>query len=148
MLLEKGKLYESALLISIISYLTYCSHITSRGRRSTPWSAAVTIYPQTKSRDEIFASCPSSPHSYGGVRGNAMMEYGPHPDRFYYLLGGFKPVSSLWLCVQLIKRGCFLHPTMADRGVDMSALPKGVRDHLAELDLELSEGKAFETHMF
>jgi hypothetical protein len=30
---------------------------------------------------------------------------------------------------------------MADRGVDMSALPKEVRDHLAELDLELSEGK-------
>ncbi|XP_030230784.1 disco-interacting protein 2 homolog B-A isoform X3 [Gadus morhua] len=29
---------------------------------------------------------------------------------------------------------------MADRGVDMSALPKEVRDHLAELDLELSEG--------
>ncbi|KAJ3602518.1 hypothetical protein NHX12_030272 [Muraenolepis orangiensis] len=28
---------------------------------------------------------------------------------------------------------------MADRGVDMSALPKEVRDHLAELDLELSE---------
>ncbi|CAL8382417.1 unnamed protein product [Boreogadus saida] len=30
---------------------------------------------------------------------------------------------------------------MADRGVDMSALPKEVRDHLAELDLELSEGR-------
>ncbi|XP_072307614.1 disco-interacting protein 2 homolog B-A isoform X1 [Eucyclogobius newberryi] len=29
---------------------------------------------------------------------------------------------------------------MADRGVDVSALPKEVRDHLAELDLELSEG--------
>ncbi|TNN81382.1 Disco-interacting protein 2 B-A [Liparis tanakae] len=29
---------------------------------------------------------------------------------------------------------------MADRGVDLSALPKEVRDHLAELDLELSEG--------
>lgn len=32
-------------------------------------------------------------------------------------------------------------PTMADRGVDPSALPKEVRDQLAELDLELSEGK-------
>lgn len=32
-------------------------------------------------------------------------------------------------------------PTMADRGVDLSALPKEVRDQLAELDLELSEGK-------
>ncbi|TKS71574.1 Disco-interacting protein 2 -like protein B-A [Collichthys lucidus] len=31
-------------------------------------------------------------------------------------------------------------PTMADRGVDLSALPKEVRDQLAELDLELSEG--------
>lgn len=31
---------------------------------------------------------------------------------------------------------------MADRGVDLSALPKEVRDQLAELDLELSEGKA------
>lgn len=31
--------------------------------------------------------------------------------------------------------------TMADRGVDLSALPKEVRDQLAELDLELSEGK-------
>uniref|UniRef100_A0A6Q2ZCD2 DMAP1-binding domain-containing protein n=1 Tax=Esox lucius TaxID=8010 RepID=A0A6Q2ZCD2_ESOLU len=29
---------------------------------------------------------------------------------------------------------------MADRGVDMSALPKEVKDQLAELDLELSEG--------
>ncbi|CAB1442902.1 unnamed protein product [Pleuronectes platessa] len=28
---------------------------------------------------------------------------------------------------------------MADRGVDLSALPKEVRDQLAELDLELSE---------
>lgn len=32
-------------------------------------------------------------------------------------------------------------PTMADRGVDLSALPKEVRDQLAELDLELSEGR-------
>lgn len=31
--------------------------------------------------------------------------------------------------------------TMADRGVDLSALPKEVRDQLAELDLELSEGR-------
>lgn len=31
--------------------------------------------------------------------------------------------------------------TIAGRGVDMSALPKEVRDQLAELDLELSEGK-------
>lgn len=30
---------------------------------------------------------------------------------------------------------------MAERGVDLSALPKEVRDQLAELDLELSEGK-------
>lgn len=30
---------------------------------------------------------------------------------------------------------------MADQGVDLSGLPKEVRDHLAELDLELSEGK-------
>lgn len=30
---------------------------------------------------------------------------------------------------------------MADRGVDLSALPKEVRDQLAELDLELSEGR-------
>lgn len=30
---------------------------------------------------------------------------------------------------------------MADRGVDLSGLPKEVRDQLAELDLELSEGK-------
>ncbi|XP_046895577.1 disco-interacting protein 2 homolog B-A isoform X5 [Hypomesus transpacificus] len=29
---------------------------------------------------------------------------------------------------------------MADQGVDLSGLPKEVRDHLAELDLELSEG--------
>ncbi|KAM7401995.1 hypothetical protein PAMP_017271 [Pampus punctatissimus] len=29
---------------------------------------------------------------------------------------------------------------MADHGVDVSALPKEVRDQLAELDLELSEG--------
>lgn len=35
-----------------------------------------------------------------------------------------------------------LATTMADRGVDLSALPKEVRDQLAELDLELSEGKA------
>lgn len=34
-----------------------------------------------------------------------------------------------------------LATTMADRGVDLSALPKEVRDQLAELDLELSEGK-------
>ncbi|KAI9530800.1 hypothetical protein NQZ68_000291 [Dissostichus eleginoides] len=31
---------------------------------------------------------------------------------------------------------------MADRSVDVSALPKEARDQLAELDLELSEGKA------
>lgn len=30
---------------------------------------------------------------------------------------------------------------MADRGVDFSGIPKEVRDHLAELELELSEGK-------
>lgn len=33
---------------------------------------------------------------------------------------------------------------MADRGVDLSGLPKEVRDQLAELDLELSEGKGSE----
>lgn len=33
---------------------------------------------------------------------------------------------------------------MADRGGDLSALPKEVRDQLAELDLELSEGKGGE----
>lgn len=33
---------------------------------------------------------------------------------------------------------------MADRGVDLSALPKEVRDQLAELELELSEGKGGE----
>lgn len=33
---------------------------------------------------------------------------------------------------------------MADRGVDLSALPKEVRDQVAELDLELSEGKGGE----
>uniref|UniRef100_A0A8C2XJB6 Disco-interacting protein 2 homolog Bb n=1 Tax=Cyclopterus lumpus TaxID=8103 RepID=A0A8C2XJB6_CYCLU len=32
---------------------------------------------------------------------------------------------------------------MADRGVDLSALPKEVRDQLAELDLELSEGELY-----
>lgn len=36
---------------------------------------------------------------------------------------------------------------MADRGVDLSALPKEVRDQLAELDLELSEGKEGEVGM-
>lgn len=35
----------------------------------------------------------------------------------------------------------FIGEVMADRGVDLSALPKEVRDQLAELDLELSEGK-------
>lgn len=30
---------------------------------------------------------------------------------------------------------------MTERGVDLSALPKEVRDQLAELDLELSEGR-------
>lgn len=34
----------------------------------------------------------------------------------------------------------FIGEVMADRGVDLSALPKEVRDQLAELDLELSEG--------
>ena len=33
---------------------------------------------------------------------------------------------------------------MADRGLDLSGLPKEVRDQLAELDLELSEGKGSE----
>uniref|UniRef100_A0A7N8XL20 Disco-interacting protein 2 homolog Ba n=1 Tax=Mastacembelus armatus TaxID=205130 RepID=A0A7N8XL20_9TELE len=36
---------------------------------------------------------------------------------------------------------------MADRGVDLSALPKEVRDQLAELDLELSEGKGGEDNV-
>lgn len=31
---------------------------------------------------------------------------------------------------------------MAELGVDLSALPKEVRDQVAELDLELSEGKS------
>lgn len=35
----------------------------------------------------------------------------------------------------------FLGEVMADRSVDLSALPKEVRDQFAELDLELSEGK-------
>ena len=30
---------------------------------------------------------------------------------------------------------------MADKGVDISKLPQDVREKLAELDLELSEGK-------
>lgn len=30
---------------------------------------------------------------------------------------------------------------MADRGADLAALPKEVKDQLAELELELSEGK-------
>lgn len=41
-------------------------------------------------------------------------------------------------------------PTMANRVVELSALPKEVRDQLAELDLELSEGKTsrvVEMHM-
>lgn len=38
----------------------------------------------------------------------------------------------------------FIGKVMADRGVDLSALPKEVRDQLAELDLELSEGKGGE----
>lgn len=38
----------------------------------------------------------------------------------------------------------FIGEVMADRGVDLSALPKEVRDQLAELDLELSEGKGGE----
>lgn len=38
----------------------------------------------------------------------------------------------------------FVGRAMADRGVDLSALPKEVRDQLAELDLELSEGKGGE----
>lgn len=38
----------------------------------------------------------------------------------------------------------FVGEVMADRGVDLSALPKEVRDQLAELDLELSEGKGGE----
>lgn len=37
---------------------------------------------------------------------------------------------------------------MADRGVDLSALPKEVRDQLAELDLELSEGKLAGTRLW
>lgn len=40
-----------------------------------------------------------------------------------------------------------LATTMADRGVDLSALPKEVRDQLAELDLELSEGKLAGTRL-
>lgn len=31
---------------------------------------------------------------------------------------------------------------MADRGADLAALPKEVKDQLAELELELSEGNA------
>jgi len=38
----------------------------------------------------------------------------------------------------------FLGEVMADRGGDLSALPNEVRDQLAELDLELSEGKGGE----
>ena len=33
---------------------------------------------------------------------------------------------------------------MADKGVDISKLPQDVREKLAELDLELSEGKPLE----
>lgn len=32
---------------------------------------------------------------------------------------------------------------MAEHGVDLSALPKEIREQLAELDLELSEGKGW-----
>ena len=35
----------------------------------------------------------------------------------------------------------FMLPVMADRAMDLSGVPKEVRDQLAELDLELSEGK-------
>lgn len=36
---------------------------------------------------------------------------------------------------------------MADRGVDLAALPKEVREQLAELELELSEGKRWSYHL-
>lgn len=37
--------------------------------------------------------------------------------------------------------------TMADFSVDVSKLPEDVRDKLAELDLELSEGKLCEVYV-
>ncbi|TRY54958.1 hypothetical protein DNTS_020721 [Danionella cerebrum] len=46
--------------------------------------------------------------------------------------------SQVTRLIAVISSRCLV--VMAERGVDLSALPQEVRDQLAELDLELSEG--------
>lgn len=63
-------------------------------------------------------------------------------------LFSFKDFFHIFLttprCLFIKTASVFVGRAMADRGVDLSALPKEVRDQLAELDLELSEGKGGE----
>lgn len=61
---------------------------------------------------------------------------------WFYLVASCWTVPAVIRDIANIPQAAVL-PTMADRGVDLSALPKEVRDQLAELDLELSEGKLY-----
>lgn len=84
---------------------------------------------------------PSSLSSHGGVResrgwSNHRRSSLLSPSR--HLHAGLYPPSAE---ISQTHRRLLELPAMADRGVELSALPKEVRDQLAELDLELSEGK-------
>lgn len=80
-------------------------------------------------------------HSHGGV--GESRRWSKHHHYYYILIFPFLHAGVLPAVIRdiaTIPQAAVL-PTMADRGVDLSALPKEVRDQLAELDLELSEGK-------
>lgn len=63
---------------------------------------------------------------------------------FFFSFKDFFHIFQQHLGVFALRLPVFVGRAMADRGVDLSALPKEVRDQLAELDLELSEGKGGE----
>lgn len=57
------------------------------------------------------------------------------------LASSFRVHPLFYILFYFLNKRLNIGEAMAERGVDLSALPKEVRDQLAELDLELSEGK-------
>lgn len=134
---ERGPPYEPLLLRLVVK------NTTADGARSL-------FYPTTLSRQLPSALVMWLTESSGEFSSSptVMAVSGSHEDgvNTAATISWFHDVASCWTVaavipdIRSIPQPAVL-PTMADRGVDLSALPKEVRDQLAELDLELSEGK-------
>ena len=112
----------------------------AEGAESPPYRASLPVTAITISPGHVTDRLPwrvvAVSHSHGGVGESR----GWSKHRRSVLIFPFSlAFASRWTAAAAAPDTAL--PTMADRGVDVSALPKEVRDQLAELDLELSEGK-------